>query len=104
MSSELVSINEVEQNFLSDKEMYLNAEFNDIFTLQIYHSEMADAKNNECVLILMTNPEEGDDADEYDEEFIILESMRYPLAQIIEQFKIDRDKAMWVIDYARKAD
>lgn len=88
-----VSINEVEQAFLSEEKMYLSTKLSDIFYMEIYHSEQADAENDECVLILMVGTEESAE----NNECIFLNSETYPLEQIIEHFKIDRDKAMWSV-------
>lgn len=90
-----VSLDEVEQAFLSDRKMYLSGMLSDIFCLQIYHSEEEDAENDECVLILMVGEEKEW---EEGEEIINLNSEAYPLDEIIHHFRLDRAKVMWSVD------
>ncbi len=88
-----VSLDEIEQAFLADRKMYLQGNLSDIFYLEIYHSELEDAENDECVLILMVGTNEAFGEGEH----ITLNSEAYPLEQIIEQFKLDRQKVMWAV-------
>src|SRR5260370_32333174 len=82
-----VSLDEIEQAFLSDRKMYLSGMLSDIFYLQIYHSEEEDAENDDCILILMV----GDEKEwEEGEEIINLNSEVYPLEEIIHHFRLDR--------------
>jgi hypothetical protein len=75
-----VSLDEIEQAFLSDRKMYLSGMLSDIFCLQIYHSEGEDAENDECVLILMV----GDENElEEGEDFIGLNSMVVPKVKTV---------------------
>jgi len=90
-----VSLDEIEQAFLSDRKMYLSGMLSDIFYLQIYHSEEEDAENDDCILILMV----GDEKEwEEGEEIINLNSEVYPLEEIIHHFRLDRAKVMWSVD------
>jgi hypothetical protein len=91
-----VSLDEIEQAFLSERKMYLSGMLSDIFFLQIYHSEEEDAENDECELILMVG--DDDNLPDEGEERIILNSVAYSLEQIIHYFRLDRTKAMWIVD------
>jgi hypothetical protein len=91
-----VSLDEIEQAFLSDRKMYLSGMLSDIFFLQIYHSEEEDAENDECVLLLMIG--DDDNLPDEGEERVILNSEAYPLEQIIHYLRLDRTKAMWTVD------
>jgi hypothetical protein len=83
--SDKVSLDEIEQAFLADRKMYLSAQLSDIFHLEIYHSELEDAEDDDCVLILMVGTEDAF----LEDECIILNSEAYPLEQIIEQFNLE---------------
>ena len=85
-----VSLDQIERVFLTDREMYLTGELDDRFTLQIYHAEEEQAKDDECELILI--------AGQRDEEGIILMSDAYSLDEIVHHFALDRGKAMWLVD------
>ncbi len=91
--SDKVSLDEIEQAFLADRKMYLSAQLSDIFYLEIYHSELEDAEDDDCVLILMVGTEDAF----VEDECVTLNSEAYPLEQIIEQFNLDRQKVMWAV-------
>lgn len=92
---EEVSLDQIEQAFLADKEMYLTGMLNDIFCLQIYHSEEEDAENDECELILMVG--DLDEIEEDSDDSIGLHSLTHTLDEVIHHFKLDRTKAMWFV-------
>lgn len=59
MDDAQVSLDEIKQSFLADRKMYLSGMLSDIFYLEIYHSELEDAEDDDCVLILMVGTVEA---------------------------------------------
>jgi hypothetical protein len=96
-----VSIDQIEQAFLADREMYLMARVADILHLEIHHSDREDADDDECELFLYIGSQE----DYEDWEFLTLTDVHHHtngdvyvgcgIEDVIRHFKIDRDKAMW---------
>jgi hypothetical protein len=86
-----VSLQEIEQAFLSDREMYIQADIGEGVRLQIYHSEDDDADADECHLLLIAGNEQ--------EEGITLTSdWDSTLEETLHHFRLDRTKSMWIVD------
>src|SRR5713226_2749947 len=94
---EIVSLEQVRDEFLNDRKMYLSRKLSEIYYIEIYHAEYEDkeAASDECEIILLVGTEDMFEAD----ECITLRSDSFPsLDKVIEAFQLDVHKVVWAID------
>lgn len=103
--SDPVSIDQIEQAFFSDRNMYLHASLSDIFRLEIHHADGEDAEEDDCELFMFISSSQEDyengkfltltDVHAYEGEEAYVGCS---LEDAIRHFKLDRSKALWSVE------